>query len=291
MILLRTKLFGFYDEAGKLKEQYLKSAVAKKRFEKWKENMKSVYDQLRKNNGLEGIETDFEEFLRNQSAARDEFAKKRLWNRKYLTIDPDPISLGTLQSEDNARKGYYRDEFMGRQPNFRYRTTDYYDKDVNKQFITNARNKKDEIAMTSNAYRELQDAAYEKERLIKDYREIEKNNQNTINKLTSENSTLANQAQHYEGRYNQANKTIEDLNNTINNNNAKIEEMGKINDLNNKTIEDLRDKDTHNKRKIRELDKSRDNWMLGTGIASALGVAGTGAGIVYGSKKNKENKK
>lgn len=295
MILYRTKLFGFYDEAGKLKEQYIKSAIAKKRFEKWKENMKNAYNQLRKNNGLEGIETDFEEFLRNQSAARDRLADTRRWNRKYLTIDPNPSSLGTFQSSGNARKGWYIDEFRGRQPNFRYNTTDYYDKDVNKQFVTNAINKKNEIAMTSGAYQDLLEQKILNERknkeLIKDYKEIEENNQNTINKLTSENSTLANKARHYEGQYNQANKTIEDLNNTINNNNARIEEMGKINDLNNKTIEDLRDKDTRNRREIMELDNSRGNWMLGTGIASALGVTGTGAGIVYGSKKSKKNKK
>jgi len=77
MILYRTKLFGFYDEAGKLKEQYLKSAVAKKRFEKWKENMKRVYDQLKRNSGTERIETDFEKFLRDQSAARDKYALLR----------------------------------------------------------------------------------------------------------------------------------------------------------------------------------------------------------------------
>lgn len=291
MIILRTKLFGFYDEAGKLKEQYLKSAVAKKRFEKWKENMKNAYNQLRKNNGLEGIETDFEEFLRNQSAARDRFADYEWGHRHFLNKVPD--SLGTMQSKE-GRKGWYVVNKYG-DKDFRYNTTDYYDKNVNERFIINATNKKNEIAKTSDAYRDLeqklQNISNEKEGLIKDYREIEENNQNTINKLTSENSTLANKARHYEGQYNQANKTIEDLNNTINNNNAKIEEMGKINDLNNKTIEDLRDKDTRNRREIMELDNSRGNWMLGTGIASALGVTGTGAGIVYGSKKSKKNKK
>lgn len=125
----------------------------------------------------------------------------------------------------------------------------------------------------------------------KEYRQDIENLNNEIMGMISERDSLIEQSKHYKGQRDQANKTIEDLNNTINNNNAKIEEMGKINDLNNKTIQDLKNKDTNNRREIRELDKSRNNWMLGTGIASALGVAGTGAGIVYGSKKNKENKK
>jgi hypothetical protein len=38
MILYRTKLFGFYDESGKLLEKYTKGP-AKKRFEKWKNQL------------------------------------------------------------------------------------------------------------------------------------------------------------------------------------------------------------------------------------------------------------
>lgn len=295
MILLRTKLFGFYDEAGKLKEQYLKSAVAKKRFEKWKENMKSIYDQLRKNNQLEGIETDFEGFLRNQSTARDKFANYRWSNRHSWKADMNPESLDTMQTvNDKGCKGWWYDKY--RDKHFRYNTTDYYDKDVNLQFVTDAINKKDEIAKTSKAYFDLEDelrnTRNKNKEIINDYKEIEENNQNTINKLTSENSTLANQARHYEGQYNQANKTIEDLNRTISDNNRKIEDMNKINNTHRQTIQDLTDKDTRNKREINELNKSKNHWKLGTGIASATAVLGTGGGFMYGSKRKekKENK-
>jgi len=81
MILLRTKLFGFYDESGKLKEQFTKG-IGKERFDKWKNNIinttKSTLSKLGVN--LKLTPEEIENTLRQQSESRDRMVKRFMRN-------------------------------------------------------------------------------------------------------------------------------------------------------------------------------------------------------------------
>ena len=291
MILYRTKLFGFYDESGKLLEKYTKGP-AKKRFEKWKKEL--VDDLLKARVSVGGIKygdldkSILDKYLVEQSRSRDIQAK--LVKGRKMQSGRDLIEKKRKILEDIIKQG-------PKTPDYEEKLAQAYDKlqdSIDSYHWVAAGNRIEELYKTPG--KEFIDPNHRLSNIVKDspdYDSLKRNilnlqrekelDKETIDKLTSENNILGSTSF-------QLNKTIEDLNNTINDNKAKIEGLSKINDKNNKIIQDLENTDARNREKIDELDKSKKNWMLGTGIASALGVLGTGAGFAYGSNKNNKKK-
>jgi len=84
MIVLRTKHFGFYNDAGILLDRYAQGGKHHNKFLKWKNN---ILEQYRDALGKAGLSTDLSEkeihrILRRQSSARDEAVNLEIQKRK-----------------------------------------------------------------------------------------------------------------------------------------------------------------------------------------------------------------
>lgn len=294
MILYRTKLFGFYDESGKLLEKYTKGP-AKKRYEKWR---KTVVDDLlkaRKSSGADSrqalSESNIDFYLRQQSKERDRQAKLI---KTYKNQDGRELvekRRKTLESIKQGPKTPDSDQKVAEAQNKLNESIDNYhtlaagENRVNelhrtpgKEYI-NSDIKLDNIAHSSPIYQQLKAEG-------KEYRQDIDDLHKEIMGMVSERDSLIEQSNKHKAQRDQANKTIEDLNNTINSNNAKIEELDKINKQNKDTIRNLKNDNVGKDVEIGDLKKSNRNWKIGTAIAGAGGI-----GLGFGIAKNNNQKK
>ena len=294
MILLRTKLFGFYDESGKLLEKYTKGP-AKKRFEKWKNQLVDDLLKARKSSGADSrqalSESNIDFYLRQQSKERDRQAKLI---KTYKNQDGRELvekRRKTLESIKQGPKTPDYDQKVAEAQNKLNESIDNYhtlaagENRVNelhrtpgKEYI-NSDIKLDNIAYSSPIYQQLKADGKEYRQDIDDlYKEIMG--------MVSERDSLIEQSNKHKAQRDRANKTIEDLNNTINSNNAKIKEMDKINKQNKDTIWNLKNDNVGKNVEIGDLKKSNRNWKIGTAIAGAGGI-----GLGFGIAKNNNQKK
>lgn len=294
MILLRTKLFGFYDESGKLLEKYTKGP-AKKRFEKWKKQLVDDLLKARESAGANSrgalSESNIDFYLRQQSKERDRQAKLI---KTYKSQDGRELvekKRKTLESIKQGPKTLDYDQKVAEAQNKLNESIDNYhtlaagENRVNelhrtpgKEYI-NTDIKLDNIAKSSPIYQQLKAEG-------KEYRQDIDDLHKEIMGMVSERDSLIEQSNKHKAQRDQANKTIEDLNNTINSNNAKIEEMDKINKQNKDTIWNLKNDNVGKDVEIGDLKKSNRNWKIGTAIT---GVGGIGLG--FGMAKNNNQKK
>lgn len=93
MIILRTKHFGFYDQSGKLLEQYTRGNGAK-RFQNWKEGILRQYKTKLQEGGLSTdlSNKEIEKILREQSESRDAAVNTWAKKRRRLTSEIDKNS-------------------------------------------------------------------------------------------------------------------------------------------------------------------------------------------------------
>lgn len=294
MILLRTKLFGFYDETGKLLEKYTKGP-AKKRFEKWKNQLVDDLLKARQSAGADRrralSESDIESYLRKQSNDRDRQANLI---KTYKSQDGRELvekRRKTLESIKQGPKTPDYDQKVAEAQNKLNESIDNYhtlaagENRVNelhrtpgKEYI-NSDIKLDNIAHSSPIYQQLKAEG-------KEYRQDIDDLHKEIMGMVSEKDSLIEQSNKHKAQRDQANKTIEDLNNTINSNNAKIEELDKINKQNKDTIWNLKNDNVGKDVEIGDLKKSNRNWKIGTAIAGAGGI-----GLGFGIAKNNNQKK
>jgi chromosome segregation ATPase len=239
-------------------------------------------------------ESDIESYLRKQSNDRDIRAKliknyksqggRELVEKRRQTLGS--IKQGPKTSDYDQKVAEAQSKLNESIDN--YHTLAAGENRVNelhrtpgKEYI-NSDIKLDNIAHSSPIYQQLKADG-------KEYRQDIDNLNNEIMGLVSEKNSLIEQSNHYKGQRDRANKTIEDLNNTINSNNAKIEELDKINKQNKDTIWNLKNDNVGKDVKIKDLEKSNRNWKIGTAITGAGGI-GLGFGLSNKLKNKKENK-
>jgi hypothetical protein len=321
MILLRTKLFGFYDESGKLLEKYTKGP-AKKRYEKWRNEIISDLQRSKRALGFNDVVFD-EQYLREQSKARDRQANNIISNRK--TDAYKALNKNVLNKKIALQKAYEKaaeaikngksskaitygpeaelqialdDRMRGAMGNDVYRKrgkiggeewgeTNQYIK--HREYI-DPEVRLDFVAKDSDIYHQLkkENRGLHKENSerLSNLEESEKEKEKLerdMKNLTDENESLTSKINSLKQEKEDAeNKTSKLVGNIATLNNDKNSLIAKLSDKDNE-INGLKDINS-------DLEKSNRNWKIGTAITGAGGI-GLGFGIAKNNnQKNKENK-
>ena len=154
MIVLRTKHFGFFNDAGVLIDRYAQGGKHHNKFLKWKNN---ILEQYRDSLGKAGLSTDLSEkeihrILRRQSSARDEAVNLEIQKRRRASnmIDVAKDKINNAENEINRLENIKNPTWSEAQANTEYHHQ-LAEGQQSKKYWTNDRSTQHHALVNSNS--------------------------------------------------------------------------------------------------------------------------------------------